>query len=599
MIIEAKGINLIGDAERMVTVKSDSEVRVDFKVKIEKSGEATIIAKALTDEESDAMKLTIPILPHGIEKLIARIGATDEKSVVELDIPEKRIIDSSELIIDISPSIASVMFNALDYLADYPYGCVEQTMSRFMPSAIVAKTLKDFGLKSEKREAKLPDIMKAGLERLYDFQLSDGGWGWWKYGGANNYMTAYVIYGLTVASQSGYSIDQNVLNRGIAYLKNNLKEEDQNLNTLAFMLYALSYSKNVDEKYLNHIWEKRDELNDYSRALFVIALSNMGDKQRAEVMLRNLEDYAEIDKENDTASFMSGKANYWWYWYNDRVEATAMALKAFIAIDPDNPITHKIMRWLVYNRRGNHWKSTKDTAIAIFALNDYLRHNKELDSNYDVEVYLNQRLLKKLSVRPENIINFDGRIIVEGDGVPSGKAQIEIVKKGQGKLYYSTYLKYFTLEEDIKGAGNEIFVTRKYYKLTPRITAEKKTEYDKVQINQNDVLKSNDLVEVELDIEAKNNYEYLVFEDMKPAGFEPVELRSGYQYAEGLCSNMELRDEKVVFFITSLMQGKHTVTYKMRVEVPGKFHTMPTNGYAMYVPEIKGISDELRVGIED
>ena len=35
-------------------------------------------------------------------------------------------------------------------------------------------------------------------------------------------------------------------------------------------------------------------------------------------------------------------------------------------------------------------------------------------------------------------------------------------------------------------------------------------------------------VEVELDIENKNDYEYLVFEDGKAAGLEPVEIQSGY-----------------------------------------------------------------------
>ena len=34
-------------------------------------------------------------------------------------------------------------------------------------------------------------------------------------------------------------------------------------------------------------------------------------------------------------------------------------------------------------------------------------------------------------------------------------------------------------------------------------------------------------VEVVLTIEAKNNYDYLLFEDLKPSGLEAVELRSG------------------------------------------------------------------------
>ena len=46
-------------------------------------------------------------------------------------------------------------------------------------------------------------------------------------------------------------------------------------------------------------------------------------------------------------------------------------------------------------------------------------------------------------------------------------------------------------------------------------------------------------------MESKNDYEYLAFEDMKPAGCEPVALRSGGKMGLGVYSNMELRDQKV------------------------------------------------------
>ena len=57
-------------------------------------------------------------------------------------------------------------------------------------------------------------------------------------------------------------------------------------------------------------------------------------------------------------------------------------------------------------------------------------------------------------------------------------------------------------------------------------------------------LKSGDLVEIELEIDSKNDYEYILFEDMKASGFEPVEVRSGYN-GNDLHAYMELRDERV------------------------------------------------------
>ena len=61
------------------------------------------------------------------------------------------------------------------------------------------------------------------------------------------------------------------------------------------------------------------------------------------------------------------------------------------------------------------------------------------------------------------------------------------------------------------------------------------------------MLKSGDIVEVEMEIDSKNDYEYILFEDMKAAGFEPVDLPSGYN-GNDLNAYMELHDERVCFF---------------------------------------------------
>jgi len=86
---------------------------------------------------------------------------------------------------------------------------------------------------------------------------------------------------------------------------------------------------------------------------------------------------------------------------------------------------------------------------------------------------------------------------------------------------------------------------------------------------------------------------------MKAAGLEPVDIRSGQSWGDGLSSNVELRDEKVAMFVDRLPQGTRVLRYRMRAEIPGRFHALPTNGYAMYAPEVRAISDEMRMGVKD
>ena len=140
--------------------------------------------KALTDESSDAMELKVPILPHGSSKWMARTGFIKGEVVETLTVPEDAIAQASELVVVLSPSHASMVLDALDYLADYPYGCVEQTMSRFLPTVITAGTLQTLGIEKPELTKELPLMVAKGLQRLYNFQQTDGGWGWWKRGGA-------------------------------------------------------------------------------------------------------------------------------------------------------------------------------------------------------------------------------------------------------------------------------------------------------------------------------------------------------------------------------------------------------------------------------
>ena len=128
---------------------------------------------------------------------------------------------------------------------------------------------------------------------------------------------------------------------------------------------------------------------------------------------------------------------------------------------------------------------------------------------------------------------------------------------------------------------------------------EKRLRYERVRLQNGDAIESGDLIQVELEVESDNTYTFLAFEDMKPAGCEPVELRSGGEGQEGFWSYMELRDEKVAFFVRSLGQGKHLLRYRLRAEIPGTFHALPTKLFAMYVPELKANSEEMLLRITD
>jgi uncharacterized protein YfaS (alpha-2-macroglobulin family) len=382
------------------------------------------------------------------------------------------------------------------------------------------------------------------------------------------------------------------------------------------------------KKWFASLYEQRGELNNYGRALLALALHNDNQADNAKTVLRNILQFVERDDSNDTA-WVRTPETYWWYWWNNDIEVNAWALKALVTLEPQNELAPRLVKWLLNNRRnGYYWRSTRDTTLVIAAMTDFMRASGESAPDYTLTVSVDGRPMREITLTKTNFFTFDNQLLLHGLQLEPGPHKVTLSKQGKGALYYSAYLSYFTKEEDVKGAGNEIFVERQYFKLVPRTEAvskpgrtsrlpgaahpaseaepaeanarvELRDIYTRVPLKNGDAVASGDKIEVVLKLTAKNSYDYLAFEDMKPAGCEAMELRSGGRWAGGLCANLELRDEKVVFFIGMLEQGQHVLRYKLRAETPGHFHALPARGFAMYAPEVKAISDEMRLRIKE
>ena len=588
--LEATGVRVLSDAQSL-DVPAHGEARADWTIAAEQTGTAKLRVSGRSLREGDAMEKSFTVYEHGIDKLVAKSGRIRESGDIHLDLPSAR--RATSLTVRITPSLAGAMFDALPYLIEYPYGCTEQTMSRFLPAAIVAR------VKSGRQLEKLPYVTKESLRRLYDFQHPDGGWGWWKDDQSQTFMTAYVLWGFAVAKEGEIAIDEAAANRGAKWLDDHLVESEDDPNGQAWMLHALASWRRVthasatepERRALDNVWSHREKLSAYSRALLALAAHDFGDKSRADVLVRNLENGVRID--GDTAHW--GASDFWWHWYDGPVETTSFVLQALVQIDPQNKLVEPAMLWLVKNRRGARWNNTRDTAIAILALTDYLRVSGELAEPVRYELAVNGRTIGSKSEAATFTI--DPALVKDGNDVSIRRTS------GHGPLYYSIEGRFVSLEEPVTAAGHELFVKRDYNRLVPKPTLLRGVVYDKVPLRDGETLASGDRVEVVLTIETKNDYEYLLFEDLKPAGLEAVSLTSGGMAATSAEHGstyvyQELRDRKVALFADKLAQGTWTIRYELRAETPGSFHALPVLGEAMYVPEIRANGEETHVVVK-
>ena len=493
-------------------------------------------------------------------------------------------------------------------------------------------------------ELEMQKMVAAGVDRLMSMQNSDGGWGWFSGYGEYSYphTTAVIVHGLLVAKANGANIPDRMLDSGIAWLishekkqtaalqlhverealrkeckkiKDDTRYEKSRTDAIdAFVRMILGEARRDSEPMLAFLHRDRVDLPVYAKCLLGLEHHRKGDEARRDEVMRMIAQFLKRDDENQTAYLDLKNTNYWWFWYGSEVEAHAWYLKLLAAVKPKEADTRGLVKYLVNNRKhATYWESTRDTAYAIEAIAAYFKASGEDAPEMNVEVIINgnRNQAHKVSINRDNLFTFDGTITLTGDSVITGKNTVELHKSGKGTLYANAYLEVFTLEDRLRAAGLEVKVQRKISKL---IELEKETEvpdstglvvqqqverFRREPLTDGASVKSGDRIEVELILESKNDYEYLIFSDAKAAGFEALDALSGFISGDGgFSAYMEPRDQTVDFFIRALPRGTHTLRYQLRAEAPGTYKALPAEASAMYAPELRGNSEDIRLIIE-
>ncbi|MCW0219666.1 MAG: hypothetical protein OJI67_15185, partial [Prosthecobacter sp.] len=455
---------------------------------------------------------------------------------------------------------------------------------------------------------------------------SDGGWGWFPGGRESSpHITAIVLHGLKAAERSGLDVNDGVIRNGIDWLTAHETEElrrlklppkDKKFKPAPDNLDALIHSvlveyKAGDKAMRDELYEKRSVLSRYNLALLGLTCNAVKETERRDMCLRNLQQFLKQDDENQTAYLDLPQGGWWWYWYEDQIETQAAFLRLLVAANPKDETAPRIAKYLLNNRRnGTYWNSTKDTSAVIEALAIFVKASGESNPQQTIEILVDGQSVKKVEITKENLFTFDGTLVMEGESLTTGEHTVELRKLGASPLYANAYLTVFSKEDMIPAAGLEVKARRKFYKLIEekpeqqvagsrgQVITQTGLKYRREEIASDAPIQSGDLIEIELSIESKNDYEYVLIEDMKPAGFEPVEVQSGWSY-KGLPSYQEFRDEKVAFFAERLPRGTHNLSYRVKAEIPGRFSALPTKVEAMYAPELKGNSEEWKARITE
>ncbi len=622
--LQSDGLSVHG-TRRTIKVDPLDDVSVDWKINTQMITTANLTVKALTDEESDAMKVDVPVQPYGLEMITAKslyLNNGDKQSMT-LHIPEDIDLNSATIDLSTAPSVTSSLLNSLDDLIGYPYGCVEQTMSRFLPNIIVSNTLSDLGkdYASTIDHAELTKMVAQGTDRLGQLQHSDGGWGWWENDETNPFMTAYVVNGLHMASKAGYPVPSDMYDRGLRNLLQIIRNKKMDNNTT--YAYCMMVASKAGEK---SIWKKKsipDDVNAYELALWAQAAHYQSDKDLASRMVERLEDKA---IKTGSSTHWGGK-KFYYNWQDDQVETTANVVLALSMIDENHALIPNAVKWLMDQKKGSSWHNTRQTAMTIFGLSKLLK--RDLNPNMELQIFVNGSHLANLNYTSKNVhqagASFKLKAAELFSSLNNGKTDktnvlqkgtntIEVRQTGKGSLFVNGKLSYF-LHGDSKAAKTEMEnmsfnITRDYYKLV-KVQKKDRIIYEKKAIDKETIQPGDDIL-VKVKINSKSSQQYVLIEDPIPAGCEFIQNPLGY-VIEGepiyngsgrhwdynywgywnwnrWYSHREYRDDKLAHTITNLSSGNYEYTYLMKAQIPGTFQVNPVVAQLMYYPENRGFS---------
>jgi uncharacterized protein YfaS (alpha-2-macroglobulin family) len=606
--VSARGLTPIdanATAARNADIPSNGESRMEWPFKAQQVGTATITGTATTPGDGDAVELPLPVLPYGSKREVGQSGSTASGGdrTIEVTIPEQSNPAARSIQVALAPSLAGSLLSALDFLADYPYGCTEQTVSSFFPNLMVMRALKELNLAPTERLTRLDRMNADGIKRLYDLQHEDGGFGWWKTDQNHPFMTAYALWALVEAHRySDRAVQPSHIEEAVKATKALYAQYPKMVPELkAYMVFVLSQARAVpapdsgsgeaeegpafdNAKALNELWEARGRMTPYGQALLLLSLDAAKDA-RGDALARDLAGAAKV--QGELAWWPTDNDPLLEDWDDTTVEATAFAIKALAHRMPTDPLMERAARYLLVNRRGGYfWSSTKQTAFALMGLLEQLKARGDKPATLSVDVEVNGA---KTGAHTFTAAEWTAAnpIVFTAPG-QAGVNKVRLVARDGGAVYWTATARYYDNRETLEQTGTrKLALSRKYFTLTP-VTVKNRIVYRETPFEG--TAKAGDLLLVRLVAAGSTDWKFVMLEDPLPAGAEAIrepelyelEKRQDWWYG----SQREYRDNRIVQFQSDFSQGRYEYTYLLKVVTPGSFKAMPAQVTPMYVPGV-------------
>ncbi|QYK53897.1 MAG: hypothetical protein KF824_03155 [Fimbriimonadaceae bacterium] len=594
----AMGAQLSGDGKETLTIPARSSKAIRREVKAPSAGKATfkVVGRAQSGGFTDGLEQSVTVEPRAELRRAYFTGDVTQGNALVTELNLDKMAIQGSLIIDLSPSPFSSLEPMLVDLIDYPYGCVEQTMSRFVPAVLVRDYWRQTGQSHPELDKKIDDVIQIGFGRIRELQNSNGTWGWFGYDQTDPYMTALVLDGLYRIRQAGVPGTDKLIESGLDGAKTLLKEaktEDyRRMIPLALAVIRYQPDESAEKVLLTKFKDVTTaELAQISLGLFLqvnpygyLVNSSSSTEQEARKA------FAELKKRalsgGQTVSF------------GDAFDS-ALALEAALVLEPQSDLASKILKQLMQMRTRRGWGDTWRTSTALKAAVSYMRTRPVQSAAGVVGVRVNGKSI-------DHIVFSGGadpakQIRLSVDELQAGKNKVELEFTGSGTALASIELeqKVYTQNSRAEAKPASFVLKREYFRMEPT-RLEDGTMRIRPAKNPSTEFKSGEVFRCRLTIKSAQAVEYLAIEDPIPSNCRIVDAdkpESGYDWMNWW-ANSTFFDDHAAFFVTQLDAGEHVIEYAVRAEGVGDCNALPARAYPMYQRDVISTTEQLRLRVK-
>ena len=465
-------------------------------------------------------------------------------------------------------------------LAQYPYACLEQTLSRAWPYLLTTadeRAAWSNNLPNVDKPVSEADLQRALLQRLQRLQLPSGGFGLWDgRSDEEQWLTAYAADYLLTRKEAGDAVPEAMLSQAINRLQSYLTDsqygerwssapEHSRLAYQAYSAFVLARVGKAPLSSLRLIWEQQA---DHARSglpllHLSLALSAMGDEQTAaKALTRALATPRGDDYLADYGSPL-----------RDGALELALLRQHKLTEDRWPELSAKVADTLAHRQ----WLSTQER-LALLRL-------AQVDPAADWQA---------------RVASISGDQAVAGKnstqiGAPEALAATGVTNEGKGSLYVQRTLVGYPEQAPVR-ISQGMSVTRSWFNADG-----KPLDPAKVKVG--------DLVVVRLNVSSEQTVPDALLVEMLPAGFElenpalgtsikleelSIEGKPAWQSEwNDYLKHQEFRDDRYTAALDLSEGGNQQLVYLMRAVTPGRYQVPPTQVEDMYRPELRAVGQDI------